>query len=128
MNWVTYSTRLPIYIMSKTGYKRHLDSQANKPLMMKVAVDSNGKLQVVKDDRVTVTTQADVDNCDKLINKWETQEAAVKQIIFSSISDRQLMDIQELDTTHTMWLHLCQIHQDKPGLSAVTKHTQLNNL
>ena len=38
------------------------------------------------------------------------------------------MDIQELDTTHTMWLHLCQIHQDKPDLSMVTKHTQLNNL
>ena len=95
---------------------------------MKVTVDSNGKLQVVKDNGVTITTQADVDDCEKLIDSWETWEATVNQIIFSSISDCRLMDIQELDTTHAMWLHLCQIHQDKPDLSAVARHTQLNNL
>ena len=72
MNWVMYSTRLPIDIVSKTGYKRHLDSQANKSLTLKVIADFNGKLQVIKDSGVTVTTQADVDNCEKLINEWET--------------------------------------------------------
>lgn len=127
-NWVTYSTRLSNYVASKPGSKKHLDGRAHKPLTLKVVRDTNGKLQVVLDDGTTVATQADIDNREKLIDEWDTREAAVKQIIFSSISDRRLMDIQELDTAHEMWTRLCQIHQDKPDLSAVAKRTQLNNM
>ena len=41
-------------------------------------MDSNSNLQVVKDNGMTVTMQADVDDCKKSINEWETQKAAVE--------------------------------------------------
>lgn len=127
-NWVMYSMRLPIYVTSKAGYKKHLDSWMMRPIAFKVVADSSGKLQVVLNNGATAATQANIDAQEKLMDEWDIYKAAIKQIIFSSISNRHLMDIQELDTAHNMWKQLCEIHQDKPDLSAVAKWTQLNNM
>lgn len=127
-NWVMYSMRLPIYVTSKAGYKKHLDGRMMRPIAFKVVADSSRKLQVVLNDGATAATQADIDTQEKLMDKWDICKAAIKQTIFSSISNRHLMDIQELDTAHNMWKRLCEIHQDKPDLLAVAKRTQLNNM
>ena len=99
-----------------------------RPVAFKVVANSSRKLQVVLDDGATAATQADINAREKLMDEWDIHKAAIKQIIFSSISDQCLMDIQELDTTHNMWKQLCEIHQDKPDLLAVAKRTQLNKM
>ena len=99
-----------------------------RPIAFKVVGDSSGKLQVVLNNGATAATQANIDAQEKLMDKWDIHEAAIKQIIFSSISNQCLMDIQKLDTTHNMWKQLCEIHQDKPDLLAVAKRTQLNKM
>lgn len=127
-NWISYKSRVITLITSKAGLKKHLTGRAKCPLPLATREQSDGTIAVVLDDGKTVATEDQIDERLDTIDDWEQREASVKQILFSTISDRRLLDIQNLATAALMWEKLEVLHDGKTEIVAVAKRKQLNNM
>ena len=88
----------------------------------------DGTVVTVLDDGKTIATEDQIDKQLNKIDDWEQWEASVKQILFSTISNQQLLDIQNLVTVMLMWEKLEILHDGKTEIVVVAKHKQLNNM
>ena len=80
------------------------------------------------DDGKTIASADQIEERLDKIDDWEQCEASVKQILFSTISDRRLLDIQNLAAAALMWAKLKLLHDGKTEIVVVAKRRHLNNM
>ncbi|KAJ8586558.1 hypothetical protein M405DRAFT_743377, partial [Rhizopogon salebrosus TDB-379] len=96
-NWITYKQRAMTAIGAR-GLMRYLDGRITKPVPFKT--DSSGK--VVKPDGTAPST-TEIEELEKKIDEYYQKDSLVKQHVFSMISDRLLLRVQNLDNASKIW-------------------------
>ncbi|KAG1831651.1 hypothetical protein DFJ58DRAFT_634162, partial [Suillus subalutaceus] len=105
-NWITYKERT-LMALGARGLMRYTEGRATKPLPF--AVDASTKALTKADG--TVPTQAEIDELDKKIDEYYQKDSLVKQQVFSTITDRLLLRVQNLKDASEIWKEICQIHE-----------------
>ena len=95
VNWVLYMSHVVMLITSKTRLKKDLTGWEKCPLPFGTAKCST---VTVLDDGKAVASADQIEERLYKINNWEQHEASVKQILFSTISNQCLLNIQNLTT------------------------------
>jgi hypothetical protein len=109
-NWITYKQRATTVIGAR-GLMWYLDGRITKPVPYKT--DLSGK--TVKPDGSTAT-ETEIEELEKKIDEYYQKDSLVKQHIFSMISDRLLLQVQNLDNASKIWEEVCTIHEGKTEL------------
>ncbi|KAI8976427.1 hypothetical protein BD414DRAFT_376909, partial [Trametes punicea] len=106
-NWVLYKVRLTWAAAAK-GVAEHLDGKSSAPVALPLtagqdataAVGATPKAPDVTAAQTGVTTAG---GHTAALATWEKGEAAVKQLIASTIPDSLFMKIRNLATAHEIW-------------------------
>ena len=70
---------------------------------------------VVKADG-TVASQDEIKENRKEVNEYEQKDSLVQQHIFSTITDRVMLQLESLDSGSAMWKELQKLHEGKSAL------------
>ncbi|KAG1834001.1 hypothetical protein DFJ58DRAFT_670756, partial [Suillus subalutaceus] len=89
-NWITYKERAQMVIRVR-GLMRYLDGQ--KKEFISFEIDSAGDM--IKPDK-TKASQTEIDDLEKEIEVYLQKDSFTKQHLFSTITDRLLLRVQNL--------------------------------
>ena len=98
----------------------YLDGRITKPVPY--TTDSSGK--TVKADGSTAT-ETEIEELEKKIDEYYQKDSLVKQHIFSTISDRLLLRVQNLDKVSKIWEEIRTIHEGKTELVQIDLRRRL---
>jgi hypothetical protein len=117
-NWITYKERTLTAIGAR-GLMRYVDSRAVQPIPFVVDVKTGA---VTKPDG-TPPSQTEINDLDKKLDKYYQCNSLVKQQVFSTITDRLLLQVQKLEAASDVWKEVCQIHEGKTELVQIDHNT-----
>jgi len=110
-NWITYMERTLTAIGAR-GLMWYTDGRAIK--LTPFLIDEKTKA-VTKPDGL-MPTQAEINELDKKIDDYYQKNSLIKQQVFSTITDRLLLHVQNLHKASEIWAEICQIHEGKTEL------------
>lgn len=109
-NWITYKERALTAIGAR-GLMRYADGRAKRPKPFDL--DSKGK--PIKADK-SLASDAEIEELEDKIDEFFMKDSLIKQQLFSTISDRLLLQVQKLESTAKIWAEICTIHEGKSEL------------
>jgi len=92
-NWITYKERALTVIRAR-GLMQYLDGRAKEP----AAYKTNAARESLKPDG-SKATETEIEELEEKIDEFFQKDSLTKQHIFSTISDRLLLQVQKLDST-----------------------------
>jgi hypothetical protein len=120
-NWITYKQSAKTVIGAR-GLMWYLDGQVTRP----IPYTMNSSRQMVKPDGSTPTATK-IEDLEKKIDEHYQKDSLVRQHIFSMISDRLLLCVQNLDEFFKIWQEICTIHEGKTELVQIDLRCQLQD-
>jgi len=101
---------------------RYVDGQAVRPIPYKIDATTS---KPTKPDG-SIATDTEVEELDKKIDEFYMKDSLVKQHLFSTITDRLLLQVQKMDSASKIWEEICTIHEDKSDLVQVDLRRRLH--
>ncbi|KAE9394805.1 hypothetical protein BT96DRAFT_827220, partial [Gymnopus androsaceus JB14] len=121
-NWVTYKKRVTVAVTSH-GLGRHLKGTVRTPKKV-TEIDGDfyltGNATPLKDDEYDKLMEA--------LDKYETKEAQLCDILFQTIPTSLFLRIKDEATAYHVWKELCSIVEDKSPISVDSLHNKMMNL
>src|SRR6266404_829321 len=121
-NWITYKERM-LTTVSARGLMRYVDGRATLPAPF--ALDPKTQLPITV--KGAAPTDAEIEALDDKIDDYYQKDALVKQHIFSTISDRLLLQVQGLLSASKIWAEIKTIHEGKTELVQVDLRRRLQD-
>src|SRR5258705_9255657 len=121
-NWVTYKERMLTAIGAR-GLMQYVDGWAKQPIPF-VLDASQTPLNVAGKP----ATDTEIEALDDKLDDFYQKDALVKQHIFSTISDRILLHVQNLQSASKIWAEIRKIHEGETELVQVDLHCQLQEM
>jgi hypothetical protein len=112
-NWVTYKHHMTI-ALGTHGLGEYVDGMV--PIPPHFVMDSMG---VVKDVNGNMKTADEVKDNRKEVNEYAQKDSLVQQHIFSTITDRLMLQLGSQLTGATMWTEVKKLHEGKSALVKV---------
>jgi hypothetical protein len=111
-NWVTYKHHMTI-TLGMCGLREYVDGTV--PIPPRFVTDSTG---VVKDVNGNMKTADEVKENRKEVNEYTQNDSLIQQHIFSTITDRLMLQLRSQLTGAAMWTEVKKLHK---GMSALVK-------
>jgi len=111
-NWVLYKQRFSDYIISHSGYRRHLHGTATEPEAPK---------KDEKDEKV-------LEEYEKKLDEYLMREAGIRSAILSSVSERTQQRLIGTTKAGDMWAKLCAIYGHQSVLIQADVLSQIHAL
>ncbi|KAJ3474391.1 hypothetical protein NLI96_g12482 [Meripilus lineatus] len=146
-NWIIYKTRLVSAINAKPGLSRHLNGTIALPVIpgplaipepdttthgsdgtgtTKPATRATTKALIVTADEVKERDR-EIAAAEKRLDEYHEREASVRDLIYSTLSDSQLLRVQRYSTAHDVWVALCSEHEGKTEMYVIALRTRMAN-
>ncbi len=113
-NWITYKERMLTAIGAR-GLMRYIDGRVKQPIPFALSPTTGEPLKA--DGKPA--TDAEIEALDDKLDEFCQKNSLVKQHIFSTLSDRLVMRVKNLQTASMIWVEIRKIHEGKTELVQV---------
>lgn len=121
-NWITYKTRVP-NTATANALGRHLSGTAKRP---KDLTEKNGDYYLP--GNLSPLNDEDAEKYLEKLDKFDTKEASLRDIIYSSIPNSLYHRIKSEPTATAVWKKLCSFIEDKGQLTSDALRNRMANL
>lgn len=145
-NWITYKARI-VNVMRSRGLKRHLDGLARAPppalifpqpsaptAAATAAATAAGPVALALITTATALAAltdeeylAKVEASEKKVDDHDQKEGAARQLIYGTITNALLLQVQDLPTVAEVWTAVQFEFEGKSEMYSVALRTRLNN-
>jgi hypothetical protein len=128
-NWLAYKGRT-VHAIKARNLNRHLLGTARKPYEYRPKDLNTPGSPLLLEDRTTVATPKQIEENEKELDAYDQKEAQVIQQIVSTVNDRILLLIEELDspTAVQVWKLVCGEYESKSELVVADHRRRLQDM
>src|SRR5258705_1212259 len=119
-NWITYKERMLTAIGAR-GLMRYIDGRVKQPIPFALSPATGEPLKA--DGKPA--TDAEIEALEDKLDEFCQKNSLVKQHIFSTLSDRLVLQIQILQTASKIWAEIRKIHEGRTELVQVDLRRRL---
>jgi hypothetical protein len=120
-NWIMYKERVYTAITAR-GLRKYVEGRAKLPAALPIDTTMNVPMM-----GTVPATDEEIEAHKDKIDEYHQKDSLVKQQLFSTITDRILLQVQRVGNSSEVWAAICKIHEGKSDLVQIDIRRRLSD-